>query len=101
MLLIPCPYCGPRPEIEFRYGGEAHLVRVGGNATLDDEAWSAFLYQRDNPKGPHAERWYHIHGCGRFFNAMRDTVTDFFLASYEIGAPRPDLKPRSGRQRRE
>ena len=28
MLLIPCPYCGmDRPEIEFRYGGEAHIAR--------------------------------------------------------------------------
>ena len=27
MLLIPCPYCGERPEIEFAYGGEAHIAR--------------------------------------------------------------------------
>ena len=27
MLLIDCPHCGPRAEIEFRYGGEAHMVR--------------------------------------------------------------------------
>ena len=27
MLLIACPYCGERPEIEFTYGGEAHLAR--------------------------------------------------------------------------
>ena len=28
MLLIACPYCGmERPEIEFRYGGEAHIAR--------------------------------------------------------------------------
>ena len=27
MLLITCPYCGPRPEIEFRCGGEAHIAR--------------------------------------------------------------------------
>ncbi len=26
MLLIRCPWCGPRDEIEFRYGGQAHLV---------------------------------------------------------------------------
>ncbi|MGZ8625813.1 MAG: sarcosine oxidase subunit delta, partial [Actinomycetota bacterium] len=24
MLLIPCPWCGPRDEVEFRYGGQAH-----------------------------------------------------------------------------
>ncbi len=27
MLLIPCPYCGERPELEFTYGGQAHLAR--------------------------------------------------------------------------
>ena len=26
MLLVPCPYCGPRPEVEFRCGGEAHVA---------------------------------------------------------------------------
>ncbi len=25
MLLIPCPYCGPRSEEEFSYGNEAHV----------------------------------------------------------------------------
>ena len=31
------------------------------------------------------------HGCGRFFNAVRDTVSDKFLTTYKAGAPRPDL----------
>ena len=26
MLLIPCPWCGPRDEAEFRYGGQARSV---------------------------------------------------------------------------
>jgi sarcosine oxidase subunit delta len=91
MLLIPCPYCGERPEIEFRYGGEAHLVRVEKGETVDDAAWGAFLYERSNPKGLHVERWRHAHGCGRFFNAVRDTVSDFFRATYKIGEAKPDL----------
>jgi sarcosine oxidase subunit delta len=41
----------------------------------------------------HSERWRHAHGCGRFFNAVRDTTTDAILASYEIGAPRPNVAP--------
>jgi sarcosine oxidase subunit delta len=90
MLLIPCPYCGERPEIEFRHGGEAHIARAERPAELDDTAWAAFLYLRSNPKGLHAERWRHIHGCGRFFNALRDTVTDKFAATYRIDEPRPD-----------
>ena len=27
MLLIDCPWCGPRDECEFSYGGEAHIKR--------------------------------------------------------------------------
>ncbi len=89
MLLIPCPYCGDRPELEFRYGGEAHIARPEKPAELPDEAWEAYLYLRSNPKGVHAERWRHVHGCGRFFNLMRDTVSDRILATYKIGEPRP------------
>ncbi|WP_029353295.1 sarcosine oxidase subunit delta [Bosea sp. 117] len=92
MLIINCPWCGDRPEIEFRYGGEAHIARPADPATLSDEEWAEFLYNRTNPKGRHAERWRHIHGCGRFFNAVRDTVSDFFVATYKPGEPRPDLK---------
>jgi sarcosine oxidase subunit delta len=76
MLLIPCPWCGPRPENEFHYGGEAHIARPSDPAAVDDAAWAAFLYMRSNPKGVHRERWRHQFGCGRFFNAARDTVTD-------------------------
>ena len=89
MLLIHCPYCGARPEIEFRYGGEAHIARPSDPSALSDGQWTEFLFLRSNRKGVHAERWRHTHGCGRFFNALRDTVTDQFVASYTIGDPRP------------
>ena len=89
MLLIPCPYCGPRPELEFRYGGEAHLDRPADPGAAGDEAWADYLHARTNPKGLHAERWRHAHGCGRFFNALLDTVSDRILATYRIGEPRP------------
>ena len=38
-----------------------------------------------------AERWRHVSGCGRFFNVLRDTVSDKFLAVYKAGEPRPAL----------
>jgi sarcosine oxidase, subunit delta len=88
MLLIRCPYCEmERPETEFRYGGEAHLTRPA--ATASDEEWSAFLFYRTNDKGPHAERWRHASGCGRFFNCVRDTVSDKISVTYKSGAARP------------
>ena len=90
MLLIPCPFCGPRPELEFRYGGQAHIARPQNPAALDDHEWSEFLYLRDNTKGVHAERWRHIHGCARFFNMLRDTTTDRIVTTYKTGEPRPE-----------
>ncbi len=69
MLLIVCPYCGKRPEIEFAYGGQAHLARPGQPSQL----------------------WRHSRGCGRFFNALRDTTTDHFLAFYKTGEAQPTL----------
>jgi sarcosine oxidase subunit delta len=89
MLLIDCPHCGLRPEIEFRYGGEAHIARPAEPAKLDDEEWAGFLYARSNPRGLHAERWRHAAGCGRFFNVVRDTVSDRIVATYAAGLPRP------------
>jgi sarcosine oxidase subunit delta len=92
MLLITCPYCGPRPELEFVHGGEAHIARPTQPEALNDEAWTEYLYMRANPKGLHAERWRHLHGCARFFNALRDTTTDQFVVTYKTGEARPDLK---------
>jgi sarcosine oxidase subunit delta len=89
MLLIPCPYCGPRPELEFKHGGEAHVIR---NPKVEADAdWGAFLYTRSNTRGVIAERWRHSSGCGRFFNCLRDTVSDNILTTYKAGEPRPDL----------
>ncbi len=81
MLLIPCPWCGPRAEIEFHHGGEANIARPIGPALISDAVWADFLYYRANPKGMHSERWRHLHGCGRFFNCIRDTVTDRIVST--------------------
>lgn len=91
MLLVTCPYCGPRAEIEFRGGGEAHIARPADPSALTDEAWAEFLFVRTNPKGIHAERWNHAHGCQRWFNALRDTVSDRILVTYKAGEPCPDI----------
>ena len=90
MLLIDCPFCGPRAEIEFRNGGEAHLARPEDPAALGDQAWAEHLFYRGNARGLHAERWLHANGCQRWFNALRNTYTDAIVATYPIGAPRPD-----------
>ncbi|MFF4547830.1 sarcosine oxidase subunit alpha family protein [Streptomyces sp. NPDC001406] len=96
MLLIPCPWCGPRDEVEFHYGGQAHVPYPEDPSALTDEEWARYLFFRDNPKGPFAERWSHAAGCRRWFNAVRDTATNEILAVYRAGEPRPsEVEPAS------
>ncbi|WP_328431079.1 sarcosine oxidase subunit delta family protein [Streptomyces sp. NBC_00453] len=89
MLLIPCPWCGPRDEAEFHYGGQAHVPYPENPAALTDEEWARYLFFRANPKGPFAERWSHAVGCRRWFNAVRDTSTNELLTVYRAGEERP------------
>jgi sarcosine oxidase subunit delta len=89
MQLITCPHCGPREEVEFHYGGQAHVEYPAQSATLSDAEWGQFVFFRDNPKGPFAERWVHSVGCRRWFNAVRDTATHQFLAVYRLDEPKP------------
>ena len=36
MLEINCPWCGPRDQVEFTCGGEAHIVRPDEPEKLTD-----------------------------------------------------------------
>ena len=89
MLLIDCPYCGLRPELEFTHGGQAHVARPADPSATGDAEWTEYLYLRNNTRGVYAERWRHARGCGRFFNALRDTTTDQFVATYRSGERPP------------
>jgi sarcosine oxidase subunit delta len=89
MLLIRCPWCGPRDETEFAYGGEAHIIRPPEPETLSDAEWADYLFMSKNPRGRHREQWCHTAGCRRWFNAQRDTVTYDFDAVYRAGESPP------------
>ncbi|GAB2663971.1 sarcosine oxidase subunit delta [Saccharopolyspora gloriosae] len=78
MLLIPCPWCGNRDEVEFRYGGQAQVPYPVDPTSLDDAAWADYLFVRDNHCGSYAERWVHADGCRRWFDVVRDTATNEF-----------------------
>ncbi len=93
MLRIPCPWCGPREENEFSYGGEAHIARPADPDALTDAEWADYLFMRTNPKGRHRERWIHSHGCRRWFNVARDTVTHDILSVYRMGESKPRVQP--------
>ena len=96
MLRIPCPWCGPRDEIEFACGGEAHIALPAHADAIDDAAWGDYLFMRANPKGRHRERWVHVHGCRRWFNIVRDTTTERILAAYRIGESPPEALDEPG-----
>lgn len=89
MLLIKCPWCGERDEHEFSYGGEAHVVRPKDPEKLSHEEWADYLFMRNNPKGLFLERWAHSHGCRRWFNVQRDTLTHKITAVYTMGEKPP------------
>jgi heterotetrameric sarcosine oxidase delta subunit len=90
MLLIACPHCGPRAEAEFRYGGEAGIVRPADPAAASDADWADYLFMRANPKGLLRERWQHAAGCGRWLIVERDTVTHVIRSVAAYGAPAPE-----------
>lgn len=87
MLLIHCPHCGPRDEIEFHAGGEAERVRPADPSALSDEEWGDFLFMRRNLKGPQTERWYHFAGCRHWFVLTRDSHTHARAAMEDAAAP--------------
>lgn len=89
MFRIRCPYCGERDQIEFGYGGEAHIARPPEPEAISDAQWADYVFMRSNTKGLFAERWVHSAGCRRWFNALRDTATDRFVATYVIGEAPP------------
>ncbi|VAV98406.1 Sarcosine oxidase delta subunit [hydrothermal vent metagenome] len=90
MMKITCPWCGARGEEEFRYGGPSHLARPENDESLSDGDWADYLVMRDNVKGVSRERWGHIHGCGQWFNMVRDTVSHEIHATYKMGDPPPE-----------
>ncbi|MET0693132.1 MAG: sarcosine oxidase subunit delta [Propionibacteriaceae bacterium] len=92
MMLIECPYCGPRVETEFGYGGQAHVGYPKDPHALSDEEWATYLFYRDNPQGSFAERWLHAAGCRKWFNAIRNTRTYEISHVYRVGESRPSTQ---------
>lgn len=74
MILIRCPWCGPRDAAEFHYSGETRPRPDAASATPLE--WRDYLYFPANPRGPVTETWYHRMGCRKFFAVERDTDTN-------------------------
>jgi heterotetrameric sarcosine oxidase delta subunit len=74
MLRIHCPICGMRDETEFTYGGDATVKRPD-MAETDPAPWLDYVFNRDNPRGPHREYWHHATACRQWLVVERDTLT--------------------------
>ena len=80
-MRIACPYCGERGTEEFVYHGDATVRRPPADA--GPQAWTDYVYLRDNPDGLHRELWYHAAGCHAWLVVTRH------LRSHEITAVVP------------
>ncbi len=93
MLLIRCPYCEmERPELEFAYAGEAHIARPADPRRFPMKNGAISCSPAPTRAARIMNAGGNIHGCGRFFNAVRDTVSDKFVVTYKAGKPRPVLE---------
>jgi sarcosine oxidase subunit delta len=95
MLLLDCPNCGARNVSEFRYGGEVN-ARPKDPAAADEHAWNDFLFMRNNVSGLQTEWWLHRNGCGLWFLAERDTLTNVVARTFEWTAARAAPAPAGG-----
>ena len=96
MLRVPCPCCGPRDENEFAYIDAAGHAQPTDPDALSDTEWTDHLYLRDNPRGPHIERWLHRFGCRRSFVIQRDTLTHAIEPVPVAGSLGPDQSDSAG-----
>ncbi len=84
MMLIACPFCGPRAHVEFVYERTLDAL-LPLDATPEDAA--RILYARENPRGPSSELWRHTYGCRSWIRLERSTAT------HEIAAVTPWPEP--------
>jgi sarcosine oxidase subunit delta len=88
MKIMVCPLNGPRPVIEFAYGGE---VRVSPDPeTCSDADWSAYVFNRSGSPRVKYEWWCHI-ASGYWFIALRDTARDVVLDTFSAELARSGL----------
>ena len=83
MQLFPCPFCGPRDETEFHFGGEAGNIRPEPAGEVAPSAGRNSSTANANPKGATREIWLHL-TCGEFFLMERDTVSHVVKGSQSL-----------------
>ena len=87
MLLINCPHCGPRAQVEFAY--ERTVDSVVEPDAPADQAMER-LFARANPRGADEEIWRHSFGCRAWLVMSRHRATHEITA---IRAAGPEALP--------
>ena len=82
MLLITCPNCGPRAQVEFTFERPLDSI-VTPTEALPDLVHR--LYGRENPRGPSWELWRHAYGCAGWLKIHRDTHSHVIHAVSLVG----------------
>jgi sarcosine oxidase subunit delta len=82
-MRFECPYCGERGLEEFTYHGDANVQRPRDGGAAQTEAWTDYVYLRDNPDGLHRELWYHAAGCHAWLVVTRD-LRNHDIANVEL-----------------
>ena len=82
MLLIDCPHCGPRAQVEFVYERTVDSV-----VQPDAPAAEAMerLFTRANPRGLDNEIWRHSFGCRAWLVLARHRSTHQITTIRAIG----------------
>ena len=50
MLLLTCPFCGERAQIEFSYGGDATVKRPADPEAVSLDQWLDHVYLRQSSR---------------------------------------------------
>ena len=82
MLVIECPFCGPRNSSEFSFSG---LVKPRPEGDPSQAEWRKYLYEQDNFAGFARERWFHVNGCRTFIDMVRHSVTNEIRSIDPVG----------------
>ena len=82
MLLIDCPHCGPRAQVEFVYERTVDsVVQPDAPAAEAKER----LFTRANPRGLDDEVWRHSFGCRAWLVLTRHRSTHQITAIRAAG----------------
>ncbi len=83
VIVLQCPWCGPRNVSEFHSLGE--VVDRPDPSTANRWEWRSYLYLRRNPAGRVHERWFHRAGCRRTSTPSATLATTPVFATWRLG----------------